>query len=76
MQVVAAGVADVGMDALDVGFRLLQVVAELGFAAHGTLGLYKRCSWRLKLLRGSNIAPSLKVAKRTMSMSIPTAVSW
>lgn len=37
MQEVAAGVADTGVNALDSGFRLLPVVAEFGFAAHGLL---------------------------------------
>ena len=39
MQVVAAGITDAEMDALDSGFRLLPVAAELGFAAHGLLRL-------------------------------------
>src|SRR5690554_5837088 len=39
VQVVAAGVADTGVNALDAGFRLLPVVAELRFAAHRLLRL-------------------------------------
>ena len=34
VQVVAAGIADTGMDFLDVGFRFFPVVAELMIAAH------------------------------------------
>lgn len=37
MQVVAAGVADAGMESLDAGFGLLPVVAEFRLAAHGLL---------------------------------------
>jgi len=37
VQVVAAGVTDPGMNALDAGFRFLPVVAELLFSAHGLL---------------------------------------
>lgn len=37
VQVVAAAVADAGVDTLDAGFRLLPVVAEPGLAAHGLL---------------------------------------
>src|SRR5690606_23889540 len=39
VQEVAAGVADPEMNALDAGFRLLPVVAELRFAAHRLLRL-------------------------------------
>ena len=39
VQVVAAGVADAGMDTLDSGFRLLPVVAEFGLAAQRLLRL-------------------------------------
>ena len=39
MQVVAAGVANTGMDALDFGLRLLPVLAEFYFAAHRLLRL-------------------------------------
>ena len=37
VQVVAAGIADAGVNALDAGFRLLPVVAEFGFAAQTLL---------------------------------------
>lgn len=37
VQVVVEGIADAGMDALAPGFRLLPVVAEFRFAAHGPL---------------------------------------
>ena len=37
VQVVAAGIADAGMDALDFGFRLRPVLAELLLTAHGLL---------------------------------------
>ena len=37
MQKVFAGVGDVRVNALNLGFRLLPVVAECDFAAHGTL---------------------------------------
>ena len=43
VQVVAAGVADTGVNAPDSGFRLLPVVAEFGFAAHGLLRLAQGC---------------------------------
>ena len=37
VQVVAAGIADTGVNALDAGFRLLPVVAEFGFATQRLL---------------------------------------
>jgi len=52
VQVVAPGVADAGMDALDVGFRLLPVVAELGLAAHGALRLHQRLFLALEAVEG------------------------
>lgn len=39
VQVVAAGVADAGMNTRDTGFRLLSVVAELHFSTHRLLSL-------------------------------------
>ena len=41
-RIVTAGIADAGMNALDSGFRLLPVVADLHFAAHGLLRLAQR----------------------------------
>src|SRR5690606_19382819 len=43
VQEVAAGVADPEMNALDAGFRLLPVAAELLLAAHGLLR-FAQCS--------------------------------
>jgi hypothetical protein len=42
VQVVAAGIADAGMDLLDAGFRLLPVVAEPGLATHRLLRFTQR----------------------------------
>lgn len=52
VQVVAPGVADAGMDALDLGFRLLPVVAELLLAAHGALRLGQRLLVALEAVEG------------------------
>ena len=41
VQVVASGIADMGMDFLDFGFCLFPVVAELLFSAHGSLSIHQ-----------------------------------
>src|SRR5690606_29472495 len=72
VQIVAAGVADTGVDFLDFGFRLFPVVAELLFAAHGPLGLCQRLFLAFETIERGEITAVAQRGKRAMPMSMPT----
>ena len=72
MKVIAAGIGDMRMQALDLGFLLLPVAAELYLFAQLALEPCQLGLIGFELLTGSNTVPSDRVASLAIPASSPT----
>ena len=76
VQLVPAGVGNTDMDALDLGFRLFQLLENFFLRFIACCALRRSAAYRRKVFNGGKTVPSERVAKRTTPISMPTASPW